>query len=87
MHKLVSKSAPGAGATVLGSPLDHLEELVDELIKEKPEETLVRLHMKAIGIRYTNDPVSRLNTVLTALEEARGQANKKDYGKNYGKDL
>lgn len=69
------------------SPLDHLEDLIDELIKDSPEETLVRLHMKAAGIRYSSDPVDRLSTVLTALQEARDQANPKDSRRNHGKDL
>ncbi|RYZ72378.1 MAG: hypothetical protein EOP05_11065 [Proteobacteria bacterium] len=69
------------------SALDHLEDLIDELIKDNPEETLVRLHMKAAGMKYSSDPVSRLSTVLTALEQAREQINPKDGRRNHGKDL
>lgn len=68
--KTLSKNT-AAGASSFGSPLDHLEDLIDELIKDNPEENLVRLHMKAIGIRYTSDPVSRMSLVLEALEVAR----------------
>lgn len=57
--------------SMAGTALDHLEELIDELIKDNPEETIVRLHMKAAGIRYTTDPVSRMSLVLEALEAAR----------------
>ncbi len=57
--------------TMIGSALDHLEELIDELIKDHPEEAVVRLHMKGAGIRYTSDPVSRMSLVLEALEAAR----------------
>lgn len=89
-------------AVTTNTPLNHLEDLVDELIKDAPEETLVRYHMNAVGIRYTSDPVARLSTVLEALELARSAAtqnanlksNRKTktnpspaYGKSYGKDL
>lgn len=54
-----------------GSRLDHLEELVDELIKAKPEPQLVKVHMKAAGLAYSSDPVECMNKVLAALESAR----------------
>lgn len=54
-----------------GSRLDHLEELVDELIKTKPEQELVKVHMKAAGLMYSNDPIECMNKVLAALETAR----------------
>lgn len=54
-----------------GSRLDHLEELVEELIKTKPEPQLVKVHMKAAGLTYSSDPVECMNKVLAALETAR----------------
>jgi hypothetical protein len=54
-----------------GSRLDHLEELAEELIKEIPEENIVRAHMKAAGLRYTDNAVDRLSQVLQSLEVAK----------------
>ncbi len=54
-----------------GSRLDHLEELVDELKKAKPEPQLVKVHMKDAGRVYSADPVECMNKVLEALETAR----------------
>jgi hypothetical protein len=56
---------------IQGSRLDHLEELAEELIKENPEETLVKAHMKAAGLKYTDDTCERLELVLFQLDEAR----------------
>jgi hypothetical protein len=75
-----------------GSRLDHLEELAEELIKENPEETVVRAHMKAAGLRYTGDTNDRLTFVLNSLDQARtyspddGASNRKN-GMQNGKDL
>ena len=66
----------------LGSRLDHLEELVDELIKDKPQEQIVKIHMKAAGLVYSADPLDCMNQVLTAIESARTGE-----GKTRGKDL
>lgn len=44
-----------------------LENLVDELMKEEPEEQVVKKYMKQTGIQYSDDPVERLNLVLKAL--------------------
>jgi|GEM_PF-5373086 len=56
---------------IQGSRLDHLEELAEELIKENPEETVVRAHMKAAGLKYTDDACERLELVLAQLDQAR----------------
>ena len=56
---------------IQGSRLDHLEELAEELIKENPEETIVKAHMKAAGLTYTDDMCERLEIVLLQLDEAR----------------
>lgn len=68
-----------------GTRLDHLQELAEELIKENPDEAVVKAHMKAAGLRYTNDPAERLNAVLTSLDQARAPRPTK--GTNHGKDL
>ena len=66
---------------IQGSRLDHLEELAEELIKENPEESVVKAHMKAAGLKYTGDQCERLEIVLVQLDEARKnrkQSNAKD---------
>ena len=52
--------------------LQTLELLVDELMKEKPEEKLVKSYMQETGLQYTLDPIDRLNTVLKALHFKEG---------------
>ena len=70
-----------------GNRLDHLEELAEELIKENPEETVVRAHMKAAGLKYSDDACERLTQVLQHLDDARqiknfDRAPKVNHGKN-----
>ena len=67
-----------------GTRLDHLEELAEELIKKNPEEAVVRAHMKAAGLRYTEDSADRLTAVLESLDQARMTPEK---GTTHGKDL
>lgn len=47
--------------------LTILETLVEELLKEAPEERIVRDCMKSAGIPDTKDPIDRINKVLLAL--------------------
>lgn len=46
---------------------EELEGLVEELSKNRPDETLIRRKMYKLGIGYCSDPVERLNRVLLAL--------------------
>ncbi len=55
----------------------HLEHLVDELIKTRPEESQIRHYMEAAGLRYESDPVSRMNTVLAALNNVQSTMRRK----------
>ena len=48
--------------------LDRLEELVDELMKQKPQEERIKTYMKNVGLEYNADPIIRLSTVLQALD-------------------
>ncbi len=48
--------------------LDQLEELVDELMKQKPQEERIKAYMKNVGLEYISDPIMRLGSVLQALE-------------------
>ena len=70
-----------------GSRLDHLEELAEELIKEKPEESLVKAHMKAAGLKYTNEPCERLELVLLSLDQARKNPGTSSGKSSDAKDL
>ncbi len=47
---------------------EELGGLVEELSKERPDETLIRRKMYNLGIGYCSDPVERLNRVLLALQ-------------------
>ena len=47
--------------------LNILETLVEELLKETPEEKVVRTCMSAAGIPDSKDPIDRINKVLMAL--------------------
>lgn len=61
--------------------LEVLENLVDELMKERPEDKLVKQYMKQTGIKYSDDPIERLNLVLQALhfsEPEESQSLKKE---------
>ncbi len=47
--------------------LNILETLVEELLKDAPEEKVVRTCMSAAGIPDSKDPIDRINKVLLAL--------------------
>ncbi len=65
--------------------LENLELLVNELLKEKPDEAQVRLFMKTTGLPYCGNSLERLNQVISALENFRIGYLKKD--EDYGQDL
>lgn len=78
-----SKPCPGAEVLTIQSTasrpdaqqddkqLKNLEVLVDELIKPVPHESRVRACMQAVGLVYSADPISRMNMVLTTLDDVR----------------
>ncbi len=45
----------------------QINTLVDELTKTKPNLQIVRTSMEALGLKFSDDPVERLNTVLMSL--------------------
>lgn len=47
--------------------ISQINILVDELTKERPNLHLVKTSMEQLGLKYTDDPVERLNIVLMAL--------------------
>ena len=48
--------------------VSRLESLVDELLQDQMNEKKVRDLMRQEGLRYSQDPVERLNRVLFALQ-------------------
>ncbi|MNL05438.1 hypothetical protein D3C87_1260360 [compost metagenome] len=46
-----------------------LERLVDELMKETPNRQMVKQLSKSLGISYSVDPVTQMNTVLHSMNE------------------
>lgn len=68
------KPSKSRGATgLVDERIAQLEILVDELIKESPQETRIRTCMKAVGLEYSADPITRMEHVLRLLEGAKGQ--------------
>lgn len=47
--------------------LHLLEELVEELLRDEPRETIVEKCMSQAGIPDSKDPIDRINKVLLAL--------------------
>ena len=50
------------------SQLENLEALVDELMKDAPEDGVVKSYMEKSGIPYVEDPIERIQSVLTAIQ-------------------
>jgi hypothetical protein len=51
-----------------------LEILVEELLKDEPEESIVQKCMSQAGLPDTQDPIDRINKVLMALHfEEKGK--------------
>ena len=51
--------------------LGYLEALVDELIKDRPNEDRVKHCMLAAGLRYSKDSIERLSNVLEEIENVK----------------
>jgi hypothetical protein len=54
------------------SPFDNsqaLTTLIDELMKESPNQTLVRKLMVQHGIPYSLDPITQMGTVLNLMDQ------------------
>ncbi|MES2856635.1 MAG: hypothetical protein V4692_12265 [Bdellovibrionota bacterium] len=56
--------------------LHHLEDLVEELIKDKPQDALIKTYMRAAGLKYSADPVECMKIVFSELEKLRSQSSK-----------
>ncbi len=53
--------------------VENLEFLVEEMIKDEPEEAFIKSFMQKSGLSYSEDPIERLNTVLQALHGQKGR--------------
>ncbi len=51
--------------------IETYEHLVEELLKDQPEEKRVESYMKKVGLDYTQDPLKRINQVLMALHSEK----------------
>jgi hypothetical protein len=51
--------------------IHHLEKLVDEILKGRPNQTEIQTLMSSTGLSYSADPVEQMNSVLAALQECR----------------
>ena len=58
--------------------IQTLEGLVDELLKDNPEENFIKDCMEKTGIPYTKDPIERINYVLKALHFKEPQNKEKN---------
>lgn len=59
--------------TLDAGKLEILEILVEELLKDSPEEALVQKCMTDAGLEDTRDPIDRINKVLLALHFEENQ--------------
>ena len=57
--------------------METYEHLVEELLKDQPEEKRIEAYMKKVGLDYTMDPLKRINQVLMALHTEKDQTEKK----------
>lgn len=47
---------------------DRFDGLVEELMKQKPQEERIKAYMQNVGLEYESDPIARLTLVLQAIE-------------------
>lgn len=55
----------------LPNALSELDHLVDELMKDQPDEKLIRQLMLKVGVPYSKDPIERVNRVLMKMHPPR----------------
>ncbi|MNJ91163.1 hypothetical protein D3C87_88090 [compost metagenome] len=54
-----------------------LEQLVDELIKDQPNRQVVKTLTTQLGMTYSVDPVTQMNTVLQSMNSVYLQSNRR----------
>ena len=48
--------------------VNFMEELTNEVIKKKPEEAKLKSYMKKAGLKYSEDPIERIDIVLKQMQ-------------------
>lgn len=51
---------------------EQLAQLIDELMKDQPNQSLVRKMMLVQGIPYSADPRTQMGTVLSLMDQGLG---------------
>ncbi len=51
---------------------DQLVQLIDELMKDQPNQSLVRKMLLVQGIPYSTDPRTQMGTVLSLMDQGLG---------------
>lgn len=54
-----------------------LTSLIEELIKDKPNQTRVKKLMQENGLEYTNDSIAQMNTVLVLMSHIQLEPQKR----------
>lgn len=54
-----------------------LSKLVDELMKEQPNKALVKQLTAELGMSYSVDPMTQINTVLQSMNTVYLQSNRR----------
>ena len=56
---------------------DEYAQLVDELMKDEPNQKVIRQLMQKQGLPYTKDPILQMSTILKSMDQTLGSANSK----------
>ena len=56
---------------------DEYAQLVDELMKDEPNQKVIRQLMQKQGLPYTKDPIIQMSTILKSMDQTLGNANSK----------
>ncbi|MFN7728854.1 MAG: hypothetical protein ACK5P7_06835 [Bdellovibrio sp.] len=56
---------------------DEYAQLVDELMKDEPNQKVIRQLMQKQGLPYSNDPILQMSTILKSMDQTLGSANSK----------
>lgn len=57
-----------------------IDELIEELMKDRPNLIKVKTDMISLGLKYSEDPLERMNTLLLALHpNMKKEKSSKDF--------
>jgi hypothetical protein len=56
---------------------DEYAQLVDELMKDEPNQKVIRQLMQKQGLPYTKDPIIQMSTILKSMDQTLGNSNSK----------